>query len=76
MLDIPRKDIAPKRTRLTPRLHLNVHTSQALDFPAAPSLTYEVSRFEISFDEQIEGAAPLRDMALNAAAARRAARTR
>ena len=76
MLDIPRKDIAPKRTRLTPRLHLNVHTSQVLDFPAAPSLTYEVSRLEISFDEQIEGAAPLRDKALTAAAARRAARTR
>jgi len=76
LLEIPREDIAPKRARKAPRLHLNVRTSQVLDFPAAPSLSYEVSRLEISFDEQIEGAAPLRDKVITAAAARRAARLR
>lgn len=76
MLEIPREDIAPKRMRKEPRLHLNVRTSQVLDFPAAPTLTYEVSRMEISFDEQIERTPTASDDLVDSAAARRAARLR
>ena len=76
LLEIPREDIAPKRARKAPRLHLNLRTSQVLDFSAAPSLSYEVSRLEASFDDQTEGVAPARAEVLNSAAARRAARLR
>ncbi len=67
MLEIPREDIAPRRTRKEPRLHLNVRTSQMLDFATAPSLPYEVSRLELSFGEQIERVTPV-DSADEAAA--------
>jgi len=59
MLEIPREDIAPKRARKGARLYLNVRTSQVLDFPAAHSLPYEVSRLELSFGEQIERVTPI-----------------
>jgi transcriptional regulator with XRE-family HTH domain len=68
LLEIPREDIAPKRTRKAPRLHLNVRTSQILDFPASPSLSYEVSRLEVSFDDQTDRAIASETLVASAAA--------
>lgn len=76
LLEIPREDIAPKRGRKSPVLHLNVRTSQVLDFPAAPSLSYEVSRLEASFDDQAERVPVAADAALVDAAIPRASRLR
>ncbi len=76
MLEIPREDIAPKRARKAPRLHLNVRTSQVLDFPASQSLAYEVSRMESSFDERAAPDNSVGEAAAERAAARLTARSR
>jgi transcriptional regulator with XRE-family HTH domain len=76
ILEISREEIAPKRGRKTPQLHLNVRTSQVLDFSTAPSLSYEVSRLEMSFGDQAENAQPASEDLLVSAASRQAARLR
>jgi len=76
ILEIPREEIAPKRGRKPPQLHLNVRTSQVLDFSAAPSLSYEVSRLEMSFGDPAESAQPAAEELLVSAPTRQAARLR
>ena len=76
VLEIPREEIAPKRGRKPPQLHLNVRTSQVLDFSAGPSLSYEVSRLEMSFGDQLESAQPASEDLLVSTPTRQAARLR
>lgn len=76
VLDIPREDIAPKRGRKAPGLHLNVRTSQIVDFSAAPSLAYEVSRLEVSFGDPLASMEPAGEELLTPALSRQAARLR
>lgn len=76
ILEIPREEIAPKRGRKPPQLHLNVRTSQVLDFSAAPSLSYEVSRLEISFGDPVESPQPAAEELLVSAPTRQTARLR
>lgn len=76
ILEISREEIAPKRGRKPPQLHLNVRTSQVLDFSAAPSLSYEVSRLEMSFGDQVENAQSASEDLLVSASSRQAARLR
>lgn len=76
VLEIPREEIAPKRGRKPPQLHLNVRTSQVLDFSAAPTLSYEVSRLEMSFGDQLDSAQTTGEDLLTSTPTRQAARLR